>query len=241
MKDLFAPAGQRRRAGKLRLPIDPHLSVRPLEERRVFHAGPLVPGPESQSPENRSEFAPPPTTSVSLDGQQNLQIEQLRANSHSDQLTIRFDAHHQRYEIFDPTQLLTTEIEGAIGSGTHRLYIPYEVVGGEQLIVRTGGGDDSLTLDYSAGDSPLSIVFDGGGDYHARINDPSLGIDENCILVMRGAGVIGWPGSAEVVNMQPPDALLQRGIEWLPTLGDGRQSGTSDSPSASTRKYRAAD
>jgi len=76
-----------------------------------------------------------------------------------------------------------------------------------------------------------AIVFDGGEDYHARINDPALDIDEDCILVMRGSGVIGWPGSAEVVNMQPPDSLLQRGIEWLPTLGDGRQSGTSDSPS----------
>jgi dihydroxy-acid dehydratase len=76
-----------------------------------------------------------------------------------------------------------------------------------------------------------AIVFDGGEDYHARLNDPALQIDEDCILVMRGAGVLGWPGSAEVVNMQPPDALLQRGIEWLPTLGDGRQSGTSDSPS----------
>jgi dihydroxy-acid dehydratase len=76
-----------------------------------------------------------------------------------------------------------------------------------------------------------AIVFDGSGDYHHRINDPSLNIDENCILVIRGSGVIGWPGSAEVVNMQPPDALLQRGIESLPTLGDGRQSGTSDSPS----------
>jgi dihydroxy-acid dehydratase len=76
-----------------------------------------------------------------------------------------------------------------------------------------------------------TVVFDGGDDYHARINDPALGIDESCILVIRGSGVIGWPGSAEVVNMQPPDALLQRGIQWLPTLGDGRQSGTSDSPS----------
>jgi len=76
-----------------------------------------------------------------------------------------------------------------------------------------------------------AIVFDGSEDYHNRINDPSLEIDENCILVIRGAGVIGWPGSAEVVNMQPPDALIQRGISWLPTLGDGRQSGTSDSPS----------
>ena len=76
-----------------------------------------------------------------------------------------------------------------------------------------------------------AIVFDGSDDYHHRINDPALEIDENCILVIRGSGPIGWPGSAEVVNMQPPDALLQRGITNLPTLGDGRQSGTSDSPS----------
>jgi dihydroxy-acid dehydratase len=76
-----------------------------------------------------------------------------------------------------------------------------------------------------------AIVFDGSDDYHARINDPALAIDEHCILVIRGAGPIGWPGSAEVVNMQPPDALLKRGIMSLPTLGDGRQSGTADSPS----------
>ena len=76
-----------------------------------------------------------------------------------------------------------------------------------------------------------AIVFDGSDDYHHRINDAALEIDERCILVIRGAGPLGWPGSAEVVNMQPPDALLQRGITSLPTLGDGRQSGTSDSPS----------
>jgi dihydroxy-acid dehydratase len=76
-----------------------------------------------------------------------------------------------------------------------------------------------------------AVVFDGAEDYHARINDPALEIDEHSILVMRGAGSIGWPGSAEVVNMQPPDALLRRGITSLPTIGDGRQSGTSDSPS----------
>ena len=76
-----------------------------------------------------------------------------------------------------------------------------------------------------------AIVFDGAEDYHARINDPALEIDEHCILVIRGTGPVGWPGGAEVVNMQPPDALLQRGITSLPTLGDGRQSGTSDSPS----------
>lgn len=76
-----------------------------------------------------------------------------------------------------------------------------------------------------------AIVFDGSDDYHHRINDPSLGIDEKSILVIRGSGPLGWPGSAEVVNMQPPDALLKQGITSLPTLGDGRQSGTSDSPS----------
>ena len=76
-----------------------------------------------------------------------------------------------------------------------------------------------------------AVVFDGSEDYHHRINDPELGIDEHSILVIRGAGPLGWPGSAEVVNMQPPDALLKRGINALPTIGDGRQSGTSDSPS----------
>ncbi|MFN3790220.1 IlvD/Edd family dehydratase [Massilia sp.] len=75
------------------------------------------------------------------------------------------------------------------------------------------------------------VVFDGSDDYHHRINDPSLDIDERTMLVIRGSGPIGWPGSAEVVNMQPPDALIKRGIMALPTLGDGRQSGTSDSPS----------
>ncbi|MFL6617916.1 MAG: IlvD/Edd family dehydratase [Povalibacter sp.] len=76
-----------------------------------------------------------------------------------------------------------------------------------------------------------AIVFDGSEDYRERINDPALSIDERCVLVIRGAGPLGWPGSAEVVNMQPPDALLKRGIMSLPTIGDGRQSGTSDSPS----------
>jgi len=76
-----------------------------------------------------------------------------------------------------------------------------------------------------------AIVFEGTEDYHARIDDPSLDIDEDCILVVRGAGPLGWPGSAEVVNMQPPAALIKRGITTLPTMGDGRQSGTSASPS----------
>jgi xylonate dehydratase len=76
-----------------------------------------------------------------------------------------------------------------------------------------------------------AVVFDGSDDYHDRINDPDLDIDERSILVIRGAGPLGWPGSAEVVNMQPPDSLIKRGIDTLPTIGDGRQSGTSASPS----------
>src|SRR2546423_1285758 len=70
-----------------------------------------------------------------------------------------------------------------------------------------------------------------GEDYHARIDDPSLNIDEHCILFVRGTGPIGYPGGAEVVNMQPPAALIKRGILSLPCIGDGRQSGTSGSPS----------
>ncbi len=76
-----------------------------------------------------------------------------------------------------------------------------------------------------------AVVFDGVEDYHERINDPALNIDGNCILVMRGAGSIGWPGSAEVANVQPPDEMLARGVRFLPTLSDGRQSGTADCPS----------
>jgi len=76
-----------------------------------------------------------------------------------------------------------------------------------------------------------AVVFDGPEDYHHRIDDPSLGIDENTMLFIRGVGPIGYPGSAEVVNMQPPAALIKKGVTSLPCIGDGRQSGTSASPS----------
>jgi dihydroxy-acid dehydratase len=85
-----------------------------------------------------------------------------------------------------------------------------------------------------------AVVFEGPEDYHSRIDDPALGIDEQAILVMRGVGPIGYPGSAEVVNMQPPAALIKRGIESLPCLGDGRQSGTSGSPSILNASPEAA-
>ena len=85
-----------------------------------------------------------------------------------------------------------------------------------------------------------AIVFDGPEDYHTRIDDPALGIDEDCILVIRGTGPIGYPGGAEVVNMQPPVALIKRGIHTLPCIGDGRQSGTSGSPSILNASPEAA-
>ncbi len=76
-----------------------------------------------------------------------------------------------------------------------------------------------------------AVVFEGPEDYHERLNDPDLKIDEKTILFIRNVGCVGYPGSAEVVNMQPPDALIRQGINHLPTVGDGRQSGTSESPS----------
>ncbi|MFZ0262752.1 MAG: IlvD/Edd family dehydratase [Pseudolabrys sp.] len=85
-----------------------------------------------------------------------------------------------------------------------------------------------------------AVVFEGPEDYHHRIDDPSLKIDENTLLFMRGAGPIGYPGSAEVVNMQPPAALIKIGITSLPCIGDGRQSGTSGSPSILNASPEAA-
>jgi dihydroxyacid dehydratase/phosphogluconate dehydratase len=76
-----------------------------------------------------------------------------------------------------------------------------------------------------------AIVFDGPEDYHERIEDPSLNIEEQSVLIIRNCGPVGYPGSAEVVNMQPPAYLMKKGVMTLPTMGDGRQSGTSGSPS----------
>ncbi|UOA26268.1 IlvD/Edd family dehydratase [Pseudosulfitobacter sp. DSM 107133] len=85
------------------------------------------------------------------------------------------------------------------------------------------------------------VVFDGPEDYHHRIDDPAENIDANCILVMRGAGPKGYPGGAEVVNMRAPSYLLKQGIKALPCIGDGRQSGTSGSPSILNAAPEAAD
>ncbi len=93
--------------------------------------------------------------------------------------------------------------------------------------------------DPDAFEGPV-VVFDGPEDYHARIDDPALGVDERTLLIMRGAGPIGYPGAAEVVNMRPPVQLIQRGIHALPCIGDGRQSGTSGSPSILNASPEAA-
>jgi xylonate dehydratase len=85
-----------------------------------------------------------------------------------------------------------------------------------------------------------AIVFDGPEDYHKRIDDPALGIDETCLLFMRGAGPVGYPGGAEVVNMRPPSYLIKKGVSALPCIGDGRQSGTSGSPSILNASPEAA-
>jgi dihydroxy-acid dehydratase len=85
-----------------------------------------------------------------------------------------------------------------------------------------------------------AIVFEGPEDYHARIDDDRLEIDEACILFIRGTGPIGYPGAAEVVNMRPPAAMIRAGVGTLPCVGDGRQSGTSGSPSILNASPEAA-
>ncbi len=97
----------------------------------------------------------------------------------------------------------------------------------------------SNPADPDAFEAPV-VVFDGPEDYHARIDDPALGIDAHTVLVMRGTGPIGYPGSAEVVNMRPPSYLIKQGVTVLPCIGDGRQSGTSGSPSILNASPEAA-
>jgi len=116
----------------------------------------------------------------------------------------------------------------------------------DDAIMKTSVIDDAFRSRYLANPGDLdafegrAIVFDGPEDYHARIDDPALAIDEHCILIIRGAGPIGYPGGAEVVNMQPPAALIRKGVAALPCIGDGRQSGTSGSPSILNASPEAA-
>jgi dihydroxy-acid dehydratase len=116
----------------------------------------------------------------------------------------------------------------------------FQVLGGNlfrsALIKTSVIGDDFRARYLSDPERPevfsvRAVVFEGPEDYHARIDDPALAIDELCILVMRNCGPIAYPGSAEVINMAPPRALIEKGIHVLPCMGDGRQSGTSASPS----------
>ena len=97
----------------------------------------------------------------------------------------------------------------------------------------------SNAADPEAFEGP-AVVFEGPEDYHRRIDDPKLGITPATLLFMRGAGPIGYPGSAEVVNMRPPAYLITEGVTALPCVGDGRQSGTSGSPSILNASPEAA-
>ena len=116
----------------------------------------------------------------------------------------------------------------------------------DSAIMKTSVISDAFRARYlSNADDPDAfegpvMVFDGPEDYHARIDDPALGIDSATLLVMRGAGPVGYPGSAEVVNMRAPAYLLREGIHDLPCIGDGRQSGTSASPSILNASPEAA-
>ncbi len=116
----------------------------------------------------------------------------------------------------------------------------------DSAIMKTSVISDSFRAKYlSDPEDPnafegRAVVFDGPEDFHHRIDDPAEGINENCILFMRGAGPKGYPGGAEVVNMRPPAYLLKQGVEALPCVGDGRQSGTSGSPSILNASPEAA-
>ncbi|MEX2124614.1 MAG: IlvD/Edd family dehydratase [Woeseia sp.] len=116
----------------------------------------------------------------------------------------------------------------------------------DSAIMKTSVISDDFCAQYlSKPDDPeafegVAVVFEGPEDYHARIDDPAIGIDEQTILVMRGTGPIGYPGAAEVVNMRPPVGLIRAGMHTLPCIGDGRQSGTSGSPSILNASPEAA-
>jgi dihydroxy-acid dehydratase len=117
----------------------------------------------------------------------------------------------------------------------------------DSAIMKTSVISDSFRATYLSNPEDMNafegraVVFDGPDDFHYRIDDPAENIDEGCVLFMRGAGPIGYPGGAEVVNMRPPSYLLKQGVEALPCVGDGRQSGTSGSPSILNASPEAAD
>jgi len=133
-------------------------------------------------------------------------------------------------------QPLATEAGFVVLSGNlfHSAIMKTSVIGKEFRDRYLSNPDDPEAFEGPA------VVFDGPEDYHARIDDPAVGIDETSLLFIRGTGPIGYPGSAEVVNMRAPDYLIKRGVTSLPCIGDGRQSGTSASPSILNASPEAA-
>jgi dihydroxy-acid dehydratase len=138
-----------------------------------------------------------------------------------------------------------TDVITATGKTVGEVYAGFLVVGGnvfDNALVKTSVIGDSFKQRFFSTNvfTGRAVVFEGPEDYHERIDDPALGIDEHCVLVIRNVGPVGYPGAAEVVNMLPPDYLVKRGIDVLPTMGDGRQSGTSASPSILNASPEAA-
>lgn len=172
--------------------------------------------------------------------------EMLKADLlHRDQITVSGRTLGENYEqchIIDPSVL--KPVREPIQADAGFMALTGDLF--ESAIMKVAAIDQSFRDEYlSNSDDPGAfeadaVVLDGPEDYHARINDPFLAITKKSILVMRGVGPKGYPGSAEVVNMQPPDALIKQGTLALPTLGDGRQNGTSAAPSILNASPEAA-
>jgi hypothetical protein len=156
-----AKTEHRRRAARRRAELFPSLQVRSLEERRVFHAG-AVAAPVAGTVAQQPPPPPPPAMTLSLDANQSLVIESAGGSTQSDALLIRFDQATNQFEISSGTGILQSDIAGVTGSGTATLFISAADFAGESLVVQTGEGNDSLTVDASFSQSGKSIAFHGG-------------------------------------------------------------------------------
>ncbi|MDX1947209.1 MAG: hypothetical protein SFU86_17545 [Pirellulaceae bacterium] len=215
------------------------LEVRLLEERRVFHAGAVSPMPGGPGTTTPQPPPPPPTVTIAIDSQQNLVVQDTSGTGQNDQLTLRFDAEHQRYEISDPNQRLQTSIAGATGSGTNTVYIPYAAVAGEKLIFDTAGGDDSLTLDFSAGGANKSIEFLGGAGQQDALHLVGGGFDlagyqlgaETSQILLAGGGnsvVIALAGIEPIFDDL---AVANRQFTAIAPSGNWTLTGSTTGPS----------
>jgi len=171
-------------------------------------------------------------------------VEELRKNGrwHDDALTVTGKTYGENQKA------LTINVDRKVIRAWDNPLMPeagFVIISGnifDSAVMKTSVVTPEFKAKYmpEGGFEGRAIVFEGPEDYHHRIDDPSLDIDEDCFLFIRYCGAIGYPGAAEVVNMRPPAALIKKGIKALPTIGDGRQSGTSESPSILNASPEAA-